>query len=148
MTTTPEKNSEMPKAQPSYTQDDVYETHDKMVKETYQNTGTKFNMKAASDILTDMSRWSKTSSEAMQALIALGGEAVVSTRSIEKWAATSTEIRNAADIKQANSMYEEIVDYKTNFYSQEQKIQADKILSDMRSGKITADQAITSFSKL
>ena len=45
-------------------------------------------------------------------------------------------------------MYEEIKDYKNNFYSQEQKIQADKIFSDMQSGKITADQAITSFSKL
>ena len=86
--------------------------------------------------------------ETMKILVELGGEAKVSTAEVEKNIKISAEVKVSGEEAQANTMYEEICDYKSGLYSREQKDKATEVLLRMRDKKITPPQAIQAFTKL
>jgi hypothetical protein len=137
---TPEAQASAPKAA------DVYATHDQMVKDTYQKSG-KYDMKAASKIVDDMQQGKVTPQEAMKSLTDLGGEPKTDTTVVARSMDKSKEIRQNGDVEQANSIYEEIMDYQGTF-TRQQKDTAAQVLTDMRSGKLTGAQAVNALSKI
>lgn len=84
----------------------------------------------------------------MKTLVELGGEAKVSTAKVEKNIKISAEVKISGEEAQANTMYEEICDYKSELYSREQIDKATEVLLSMRDKKITPTQAIQAFTKL